>query len=486
MQGFPFNLAPLTMHSILLQRYFAAKKVAILGFGREGRSSYKWLRGSIPELPIFICDRNPAIGPLPLGGAADCNTTSFLGENYLAGLKEADIIIKSPGIPLKQLEGHGVQGRISSQTELFLEFFRKQVAGITGTKGKSTTASLLRHMLMEASMPSVLVGNIGLPCFEALDAVGPDTCIVFEMSSHQLQDIGVSPHIAVLLNIFEEHLDHYASYEAYQQAKLNIARWQQPDDFLIFDPENPAISNKLAGIESGASRICLGRPRLGWGGVFCESGQLNLITSTSRAVLPDACINHHLPGQHNLQNIKAAAASALLFGAKAGPVTRAVASFWGLPHRLEYLGSFGGVEFVNDSIATIPEATMEAVRSFPGATTLILGGADRGVSYDRLMDFLASSQIGLLVFTGNAGRRMLSVARGVPGFEGKHCKWEESFDQAVLYAVRNTPRGGLCLLSPAAASYNAFRDFEQRGQRFRELIVQRVSHHGKPQSGPGV
>jgi len=451
--------------------FFEGKRVAILGFGREGQSTYHRLRQYLPSLPLAVCDQRPQ-ARTPGAFAEDASVEWFLGDHYLGGLKDADVIIRSPGIPFDVLENLAHRARITSQTELFLTFFRKQVVGITGTKGKSTTASLLYHILREAGQPALLAGNIGTPCFELLDELDADVPVVFELSSHQLQHLKVSPAVAVLLNIFEEHLDYYRSFAAYQEAKMNIFRWQGSDEYFLYDPGNPVLSKVLPDISIPSKRIRLSHPEEDTGGVFCRGEDMVVITNSGQepVVINNICRDRLLPGNHNLQNIAAAAGVAILKGVGKETVASAVAGFKGLTHRLEYIGTCRGKQFYNDSISTIPEATMAAVRALPEVAVLILGGKDRGVAYAPLISFLAAASVQTIVFTGEAGRRMLAIASGLKGFENKDCLLAEDFDEGVRQAFARTPVGKACLLSPAAPSYDAFRNFEERGDRFRQLI----------------
>lgn len=449
---------------------FDGRRVAILGYGREGKSTFRRLKQFVPGLKVHICDSNADLREAAEKSGDSSVVKWFLGASYLKGLDDADIIIKSPGIPFSLLNGLDLRGRLTSQSELFLELFRDQVCGITGTKGKSTTASLLHHILNTGGKPSILAGNIGTPCFEMLDHITPNTHIVFEMSSHQLQNIALSPRIAILLNIFQEHLDHYTSFREYQEAKMNIARYQTAHDHFIFNPDNPLVHSLVSGMDIPSHLISIGSPYGDAARIFCEADDMVFLEGKHRTSLRGLCSQSAIPGQHNQQNIRAAVAASLLMDISADVIIKAVNGFQGLPHRMEFVGTYDGVHYYNDSISTIPESTMAALNTFPDTATIILGGTDRGVDYKPLMDFLSGSSVGYLLFTGDAGRRMKSMADSIKGFIEKELIFCASFDEAVRLSVEKTPPGKVCLLSPAAASYDAFKDFEQRGQRFRDLV----------------
>ncbi len=459
------------MSQDFFKRIFDGKRIAILGFGMEGRSTYMLIRRHFPEQHITICDQKDTLPETHSDAFCDKHVSWHLGAGYLSGLDGADIIMKSPGIPYKELQSIPPE-RITSQTALFLELFRKQVIGITGTKGKSTAAALLHHMLQQAGKPSLLAGNIGTPCFELLDTIHNDSIVVFEMSSHQLEQLNVSPHVAILLNVFREHLDHYQSFEAYRDAKFNIARWQHPGDYFICNIHNENIARQLPALHLPGRLITLGGVSEGGRGVFVEGSDIVLATPDKQLRLPGAAAVRLLPGEHNLLNIAAAAGAAALMDVSANDIADAIKTFPGLPHRLEHVGTFGGVSYYNDSIATIPEACMEAVKAVPASFTLILGGHDRGLDYNALMKFLSASPVQKLFFTGEAGRRMHALVKQYAGFSGKTCRLVGSFDEAVQEACRATPAGKAVLLSPAASSYDTFRDFKERGERFKTLVKQ--------------
>ncbi len=453
-------------------KLFSGKRVAILGFGREGRSTYQLLIRQVPDARLMICDRNPDT-VLPDDDAAGSAALELCnGREYLNHIATADVIVKSPGIPFSVFDGMQLRGVITSQTELFLCLFREQVIGITGTKGKSTTASLLYQMLKEGGRDVLLLGNIGVPCFDMLHRIQKDTVIVFEMSSHQLEGIAVSPSVAILLNIFEEHLDHYSSYEAYQQAKLNIVRWQEPGDICLCNPANKVLGQLLPGLNLPSRIIVLGRNTslVSHGNVFYDGDDLIFRLGDDKQIVSGAGSRRKIAGTHNLENIAAAVAVSLFKGVDADIITRVLESFLGLPHRLEYAGIRHGVVYFNDSIATIPEATLAAVRALPGTATLLLGGRDRGVKLEAMLEELAASGVKNYVFTGDAGERMKAMAEKMPAFGGKHLYMAASFDEAVVHAAEVTPSGSICLLSPAAPSYDAFPNFEARGNRFKMLV----------------
>ena len=454
------------------QKKFAGKTVSLLGFGREGKSSYKALRKFVPDLTIIISDSNPNCrNEFTNEFGADPNVHFFCGEEFLNPLTQCDIIIKSPGVSLKVLAKLDISSKITSQTEIFLEIFRDQVIGVTGTKGKSTTVSLLYKILKNAGKDALLGGNIGVPPLDFLDQINPETLLVFEMSSHQLENIRVSPKVAVLLNIFQEHLDHYKSYRDYQLAKFNIARWQKPGDIFIWNAQNEVLRDLLSefSVESGQMVIhCHPGDKAG---ARCQDNHLIIDDGTGEICFENFCHRRKLPGVHNLTNILAAALAAYTKEVDPEIIRKTTETFEGLPHRLEYIGERNGTRFYNDSISTIPESTIEALKTLPGAHTLLLGGFDRGVDYSSLISYLQNRPVKKILFIGKAGQRIAKELLGPDDFIKAMIFLD--FESAVSAAISNTPSGAICLLSPAAASYDMFKNFEHRGEKFRQMILEK-------------
>ncbi len=453
------------------------KKVAILGFGREGQSGFALIRRLFPteQIGIFDADGKVRENPLLMN---DSWVTIHSGAGYLDQLNHFDLILRSPGIPVWNLlsdQNGGEAGKpearkITSQTDLFLQFFHRQVIGVTGTKGKSTTASLIANILKTSGKDTLLAGNIGNPVFHIASLIREETIVVLELSSHQLEFLTRGPHIAVMLNFFQEHLDAYPSYEAYQQAKVNITRYQTEQDFLIFSADDPILSEKV-------------RPYLPYRHCypfsFYPASDSGMSMEDDRLVFHDG--NQHQPvwnihqdrflkGSHNLRNIMAAATVARLLGVSNEDLEDGIATFKGLEHRLEYVGESGGIHFYNDSIATIPEACIEAIRAIPGVDTLVAGGFDRGIDYEPLGRYLAGSTVNHFILTGDAGMR-IGASIMAAGIGSKSVHYISRFDEFAEIAFRVTRPGFVCLLSPAAASYDEFRNFEERGKRFRTLTV---------------
>lgn len=433
------------MIDLLTSLFSGNSKVLILGYGKEGKSTYGFLRKNFPGLLLGIADSNTGIAN-DSTLLDDDNLEIIVGSGYLDSLKHFDVIIKSPGVNIGKLSGE-LLNRITSQTDLFLQCYANQVVGVTGTKGKSTTASLIKHFLLADNKKVLLLGNIGVPAFDMIDAIENDTTIVYELSAHQLEYLHRSPHIAVLLNVFPEHLDYFSSFGDYRNAKFNICKFQNMDDCLI-------VHESLVG-------ELLDRNQ--------DSRTKNQrIVEISNKATKFKIENPPLMGNHNLVNIDAALLAASEAGVDIEVAVKSLDSFKRLPHRLEHVGEFGGIEFVNDSISTIPESTIAAVKALKNVDTLILGGYDRGLDYSVMVEFLMTSRVRNFIFLGKAGNRMFDI---FTANKVEELFKASSMESAFNVIVEKTAKGSICLLSPAAASYDQFHNFEHRGDVFKSLAV---------------
>lgn len=412
------------------------KKILILGFGREGKSSLDFIRRELPQAEVAITDQQEIVVE---------NTTVISGENYLDACKDYDLILKAPGVIIKDYLDTETKSKITSQTDLFMRVFSRQIIGVTGTKGKSTTSSLIYHVLKSAGRDAQLVGNIGKPCFDILDEITDQTAIVFELSAHQLEYIQASPHIAVLLNIYEEHFDHYTTPNDYYDAKKNIYKYQTPDDLLIYgDIFQHATIDEI------------------------NAAQSMKIDITKTEIFPRDQIRTKLIGEHNQLNIQVAAAIAYAYKINGEDFKQAVASFQPLPHRLEYVGTFRGIKFYNDSIATAQEAVINAIKALGDVDTIILGGMDRGLDYHPLVDFIRETNIRNVILLPATNERFQQT------FDEREYSQKlihvKNMREAVEQAYAITATNKSCLLSPAAASYGFYKNFEERGEDFKNLV----------------
>ena len=384
------------------------KRILLWGYGLEGKSTEKFINKycSVKELTVFQGKRDE------------------IDEDAY------DYIIKSPGIVSWDLSD-----KYTSMTDLFLTQFSGQVIGVTGTKGKSTTSSLLYSVLRECTdRPVLLVGNIGLPALDYYGEITDDTIIVFEMSCHQLAHAKISPHIALFLNLYEEHLDYYGTMDRYFRAKANITAHQKPGDFLF-------VGDNVPPLETCADVT-----------VISYNDPMHF--------------DMKLKGEHNQFNARFVyTISTRLFGCAPDRVREALKEFNGLRHRMQFAGNVNGVDYYDDSISTIPEAAIAAIRSIPNACTILLGGMDRNIDYDILIDFIRANGQYNYILMYKSGARIYEEVKDLPC-----CQYREDLQGAVALAKEITPAGRACILSPAAASYGYFKNFEERGDVFQQLI----------------
>ena len=418
---------------------FKNKKVLILGFGREGMSTYRFLRNMYPDMHLTIADKNEI-------KLDDKNVTLICGDSYMDSLNDFDIVMKSPGIAFLDVDiKDGTL--VTCQTDLFLKFAPCRKVGITGSKGKTTTSTLIYDMLKEGGFDARLIGNIGVPVLEDINTVAPETIAVIEMSSHQLEFTSRSPHIAVLTNIYPEHLDHYDSFECYVGAKLNIVRNQGKGDTFIYNADQ------------------------GLDGFFDLSEYPGEAVGVS-VNTPDAekyrDINPHLLGEHNIQNCMFAAEAARRCGVSDEDIMRALKDYEGIEHRMEFFATVKGIKFVNDCIATIPHSVMCAVEALGDVDTLIFGGMDRGLDYSAFEKALEKSNIRNLVCLPDTGHT-IGMHMAQNGSE-KKIIIAEDMEGAVRVALSVTRPGCTCLLSPAASSYNKYKNFEEKGRHFKSVV----------------
>jgi len=450
-----------------LKKEFEGRRILILGFGKEGQSSLRFFRNITREQNIAVADENEQIIH-SLAGKQAGDITFYTGADYLEHLNQYDYVVKSPGIPLERIIGKAPPDKITSQANIFLKFFGKQVIGITGTKGKSTTSNLIYHILKKAGKDVFLVGNIGLPSFDVISNLSENSLVVYELSSHQLATVGYSPGIAVLLNLFEEHLDYYKSFSDYVLAKLNIAKYQDIHNSFVFNAGDPVIREKVDAIKLNSKLLPYASSKSYSGDSFIDENKWLNIRSGEHLTFFDFNSRKNLPGDHNLLNILAAATVCKNLGINDRDIENNVFGFKGLPHRLEYIGMFKNIHFYNDSIATIPEATIEAIKTLKNVDTLILGGKDRGVDYSNLISFIRSQKIPNLIFMGEAGKRIFDEGNFINS-DRQHNFLISDFMEISNIIRQNTHKGGIVLLSPAAPSYGMFTNFEERGKAFKKI-----------------
>ena len=410
--------------------YLEDKKILILGFGREGKSTYNFIKKYLPNKEIFIGDQNPI-------GIDDPKVIEVTGPTYLDDLDKYDLVIKTPGISFKDVKLS--KDKITSQLELFLKFVPNKIIGITGTKGKSTTSSMIYKVLKEQGLDVLLLGNIGVPLLDLIEKISTETVLVIEMSSHQLEFVDHSPYISVLTNLYQEHLDHYNSYDEYIEAKLNICKYQTKDNYFIYNKDDKEILNRINNIKS------------------------NMIGVSKNDTIPNV-ENDKIMGDSSKYNILFTLEVAKLFNLDIDKAVKSLNTFIPLPHRIEYVGEYSGIKFYDDAIATIPEACINSIKALRNVDTLIFGGLDRGVNLTSLEKYLNTGVVKNLICMPETGYKIADKLTNKDINIIKVETMEEAVDKAFTYTKN------ICLLAPAAASYNRYKNFEEKGNHYQELI----------------
>lgn len=450
---------------------FNNKKIYILGLGIEGKSTYRFLRTLLPDTVLHVMDNNKKYLLDWYEKTGDELVKVYYGDNYLKFPTDTNFIFKSPGIPGFKLNPISSDVVVTSQTNEFLEFYKDNIIGITGTKGKSTTSTLLYKILLEYGLNVELVGNIGRPPFDYIEYHEKDKIYVYELSSHQLEIVNNSPHIAILLNIFEEHLDHYISYKKYIEAKFNIGKFQNNSDFFIYGCENKEIKRNLD-FSGNGMQYSFGSKKFNTfdsKGIFIEGENIVLIDYNT---IISTNFKRKLLGRHNLYNIMCCLLTCYLMGLNdLNAAFKVISEFEGLEHRLEYVGKYNDIMFYNDSISTIPQATICAVESIDDVSTLIIGGYDREIDYTKLISYIEDRKELNVIFMPTVGHKIYNLLE-IP--EHNRYYIVDNLSEAVDIAFDITPPNKVCLLSPAAASYNYFKNFEDRGNKYKEYIRNRV------------
>lgn len=405
-----------TIHESLVPEQFkflGIKNVLILGYGKEGKVTHQYLKKQYPKLNIGITDAKE-------------------GREYLKKQRNYDLAIKTPGIHKKL-----VTIPYTTATNIFFYNIlgKHIIIGVTGSKGKSTTSSLIYHIIKTAGKNVELLGNIGMPMVKTLlHPVPKDRIFVLELSSFQLDDIKFSPDIAVVTNLFPEHMDFHDNLQNYYNAKKNIINLQNENNYFVYNPNNKTMVTWLKDYKG------------------------NVVPFSKKPLVSN------LIGQHNKSNIGAAMAVAQILKIPPEKIKKAVKSFKGLPHRLEFVGTYKGITFYDDAISTTPESTIMAIESLKNVDTIFLGGEDRGYNFLDLEKTIKKYTIRNIVLFPKSGSRMLTSKKGFNILQ------TSSMKQAVTFALKNTKEGRVCLLSCASPSYSLWKNFEEKGNEFKKMI----------------
>lgn len=449
------------------------KKIAVLGYGVNNQRLVDWFL-SHGILDITICDKNSKLEDNIASEVKKSGIKFKLGDDYLQGLDGFDIVFRTPGIAyldpnIQQAQKNAVE--ISSQTKLFFDLCPGKIIGVTGTKGKGTTSTLIYKMLKEefaktaGSRKVYLAGNMGIDPFDFLDEIGQEDWVVMELSSFQLQDMRRSPNIAVVLNITSDHLDYHKDNEEYISAKANIVKYQTQEDSTVIN-QDYLTSFEFASFSPTSDDYYFSTKNSVDLGAYVDMMSKKIVFRGKDKEEKIIDINKiKLLGKHNLENVCAAICATKIVGVSNESIREILSSFSGNEHRLEFVSEIDGVKYYNDSASTNPDTTKAAILSFHKPIILIAGGSDKGLDYEKLKDVLMKNKIKKLVLMGETSEKIKPiVSHEVPVIK------VDNMQEAVEEAKKEAVSGDVVLLSPASASFGIFANYQDRGKQFKEQV----------------
>jgi len=397
----------------------SGKRVLLVGYGLEGKATEAYLRHYFPSMTIGVADQSQ-------------------GADYLEKQNEYDLVIKSPGVPKKLMTIP-----YTSATNIFFANTKGVTVGVTGSKGKSTTSSLIASILKRAGTRVHLVGNIGNPMLSALlTEKGSDEYYVCELSSYQLEDIEYSPHVSVFINFFPEHMDYHGIVENYWNSKARIIKFSLPSDYFVYNNAYKQLVD------------------------LASSTKAKAIPFVENLPFDEASI--HLLGNHNKDNVRAAVTVGNILGINVQKMEEAVRAFQPLSHRLEPIGTYKGIQFYDDAISTTPQSTVCAIEALKPIGTIFLGGKDRGYDFTPLIEALAQYKIPNIVLFPDSGTKIKERLSKSDIQANIH--ETRDMEEAVVWAFKNTNAGTVCLLSTASPSYSLWKNFEEKGDLFQKFV----------------
>lgn len=429
-------------------------KVAIVGYGIDGKSALTYWQKRRAD--ITVCDQNMDVD-------VSSGVQTQLGNHYLHNMQRFDVIMRSSGIHPDVIlkENPNVAAKITSVVNEFLRVCpTKHTIGVTGTKGKGTTSTLIAKMLETAGKKVFVGGNIGVSPFDFLDKVTADSWVVLELSSYQLFDLQHSTHIAICLMMAPEHLNWHGDLEGYITAKTQLFSHQVSQDIAIYYADS-RLSHSIASASPGNKIAYYDEP-----GAYIFEGKVmidqTILCGTSEL---------QLLGQHNWQNVCAAVTAVWQVAQVPDAIREVLIHFTGLPHRLELLREVDSIRYYNDSYSTGPHSTIAALEAIPGKKVVILGGFDRMLPLDHLITALKEHEkdIRMAIIVGASGKRLGAELRAAD-FKPTYMSPAKNMAEIVADARSFAKKGDAILLSPGFASFDMFKNFEERGLQFKEIV----------------
>ncbi len=443
----------------------SGKKIAIFGFGQEGLSALNYL--SAKNEVSIIDDKKAKDFAAEYFKAAKKHGATIYDSND-ANLPRFDLVVRSPGVrpdhkTIQKLKKSGAT--LTSPTNIFFEECRGQIIGVTGTKGKGTTSTLIYELLKTQDKNVFLAGNIGTPMLDVLPKINPKSKVVLELSSFQLMDLRKSPNVAVVLMTTSEHLDWHKNQQEYLGAQSNITFHQKSNDYCIVNCDYP---NSIELASSSSGQIYQVSAKREVNGAYIKGNEIISHINKTETVAKISDVK--LPGSHNLENVVAAVAVAKIYDVPNNDIQKALRAFKGLPHRLEDVGTINGAKYYNDSFSTTPETTIAAINSFRNPKILILGGSSKDSDFSPLIKKLESDNtIKSLILIGTEGKKIGSLISSKSA-KAKIIYGLKTMMQIVENATQLAKKSDVVLLSPACASFDMFKNYKDRGEQFTKEV----------------
>jgi len=444
---------------------FKGKNVAVLGWGINGVDAAKYLLSHSAN--VTVLDRNPNLKITEVNKA---KINFIKGVNYLRGLKKYNYIFRAPAVyrylpELVDAERSGVI--VTSVLKLFCDLCPGKIIGVTGTKGKGTTSTLIYEILKNQGKDVYLAGNIGDPVLNLLPKLTKKSLVVLELSSFQLIDLTKSPHIGVVLNITLDHMDWHQGSTEYVRAKESIVSHQNTNNLAVINADYS--SSKRFEKLTGAKKYYFSKNKIVKGS-YVNHGTIYLDTDGKKIEIGRTG-DLLLKGEHNWENVTAAICAASLAGAKPGSIKKTIYSFKGLEHRLELVRDVKGVKFYNDSFSTNPQTTIAAINSFSEPMSLILGGSDKGLEYNEMGMVIANKKnIENIILIGDITDIIYNALLKANCTKNIIKMGKPKMKQIVKKCLELTPKGGVVVLSPATASFDMFPNYKERGNQFKKEV----------------
>lgn len=443
------------------------KRILVVGAGLSGQAVCKFLIAKQARVTLTDTRSRELIGQAA-EELAELGVTLILQEYPPVARDQYDLLVMSPGVPLTippVVQAKEANIKVMGELELAYAFAKAPIVAITGTNGKTTTTSLIGQLLQEAGFKTLVAGNIGLPMISEIENFTAEDLVVAEVSSFQLETTGqFAPRVAVILNITPDHLDRHGSMEEYIKAKARIFKQQDATDYMVLNYDDPIV-RELAK-DCPAQVIFFSRRHILEKGSFIQNGQIVMAWDQGIEKITEIT-SLRIPGAHNLENSLAATAAAAALGVSAANIADTLRNFSGVAHRLEYVTTIDGVKYVNDSKGTNPDAAIKALEAYEVPIILIAGGKNKGVSFVDLAQKI-KEKVRVLITLGVHGYQIEEAARE-QGFHEIYAV--ANYAQAVELARKQAKQGEVVLLSPACTSWDMFRNFEERGNLFKELVL---------------